>query len=206
MGHGSSNCYTKPKCVKCAGSHITKDCTKSPQDTPKCANCDGPHTANATICTFYKQQLQKIETNRARNNEKYQTKNIASSTGHLTNRTLQHQRRNEQFPALPVRPTLVTPTAPTPTAPMASSRHIPDRKQRTDIYMEKQALCEIWRDFGVVGTPATDSAGSIRVYTHSTETRSSAPSAVMLRQSGQREGNICSLVWGTSLVSLLLTL
>ena len=29
--------------------------------------------------------------------------------------------------------------------------------------MEEQALWEIWQDFGVVGTPATDSAGSIRV-------------------------------------------
>ena len=72
--------------------------------------------------------------------------------------------------------------------------------------MEEQALWEIWQDFGVVGTPATDSAGSIRVYAHSTETRSSAPTAVMLRKRGQREGNICSLAWGTSLVSLLLTL
>ena len=38
-------------------------------------------------------------------------------------------------------------------------------------YMEEQALWEVWQDFGVVGTPATDSAGSICVYAHSTETR-----------------------------------
>ena len=44
------------------------------------------------------------------------------------------------------------------------------------------------------------------MYAHSTETRSSAPIAVMLMQRGQREGNIYSLAWGTSLVSLLLTL
>ena len=78
--------------------------------------------------------------------------------------------------------------------------------QRTDIYMEEQALWEIGQDFGVVGTPATDRAGSIHVYAHSTETRSSAPIAAMLRQRGQREGHICSLACGTSLVSLLLTL
>ena len=48
--------------------------------------------------------------------------------------------------------------------------------------MEEEALWEISQDFGVVGTPATDSAGSIRVYAHSTETRSSAPTTVMLRQ------------------------
>ena len=48
--------------------------------------------------------------------------------------------------------------------------------------MEEQALWKIWQDFGVVSTPATDSAGSIRVYAHSTETCSSAPTAVILRQ------------------------
>ena len=74
-------------------------------------------------------------------------------------------------------------------------------QQRTDIYMEE--LWEISQDFGVVDTPATDSAGSIRVYAHSTETRSSAPTAVILRQ---REGTMLSLAWGTSVVSLLLTL
>ena len=51
--------------------------------------------------------------------------------------------------------------------------------------LEKQALWEIWQDFGVVGTPATDSAGSMRVYAHSTVIRTSAPTAVMLRQKGQ---------------------
>ena len=77
--------------------------------------------------------------------------------------------------------------------------------QRTQYYMEEQALWEIWQDYGVAGTSATNSAGSIRVYAHSTETRSSAPTAVMLRQRGQRKGSIRSLAWGTSVVSLLLT-
>ena len=49
---------------------------------------------------------------------------------------------------------------------------------------------KFWQDFGVVGTPVTDSAGSIRVYAHSTEARSSAPTAVILR--GQREGTMFS--------------
>ena len=78
--------------------------------------------------------------------------------------------------------------------------------QRTDITWKHRSRVKIWQDFGVVGTPATDIAGSIRVYAHSTEIRSSAPTAVMLRQRGQREDNICSLAWGSSLVSLLLTL
>ena len=44
------------------------------------------------------------------------------------------------------------------------------------------------------------------MYAHSTETRSSAPTAVILRLRGRREGNICFLAWGSSVVSLLLTL
>ena len=35
-------------------------------------------------------------------------------------------------------------------------------------YMKERALWDIWQDFGVVGIPATDSAGSIRVYRRST--------------------------------------
>ena len=62
---------------------------------------------------------------------------------------------------------------------IAISRVIPENRY----YMEeRRTLWEIWQDFGVVGTPVTDSAGSIRVYAHSTETRSSAPTAVMPRQ------------------------
>ena len=65
-----------------------------------------------------------------------------------------------------------------------------ERGQRTDITWKHRSRVKIWQDFGVVGTPATDNAGSIRVYAHSAETRSSAPTAIMLRQRGQREGNI----------------
>ncbi|XP_078048828.1 uncharacterized protein LOC144476106 [Augochlora pura] len=50
FGHSSKNCNLPPKCVKCAGSHLTKTCTK-PKDTPAtCSNCHGNHTANYTQC------------------------------------------------------------------------------------------------------------------------------------------------------------
>ena len=38
------------------------------------------------------------------------------------------------------------------------------RTEENRYYIEEQALWEIRQYFGVVGTPATDSAGSIRVY------------------------------------------
>ena len=50
FNHSSLNCTLQPRCLKCAGAHITRDCTKS-RDTPAtCANCRGPHPANFRMC------------------------------------------------------------------------------------------------------------------------------------------------------------
>jgi hypothetical protein len=58
-GHATSNCYGDPKCLKCAESHLTKDC-KKPQTTPaKCANCEGSHPANYTSCSAYLKRMEK---------------------------------------------------------------------------------------------------------------------------------------------------
>lgn len=67
FGHGASNCFKQPKCVRCAGDHLSKDCDllpkidanstpatnfkpKIPEDKVKCALCDGQHTANYRQC------------------------------------------------------------------------------------------------------------------------------------------------------------
>ncbi|UYV71775.1 hypothetical protein LAZ67_9000338 [Cordylochernes scorpioides] len=51
FGHGQLNCFLKPKCVKCAEEHHSKDCPrKSRQLPPKCANCEEAHTANYRGC------------------------------------------------------------------------------------------------------------------------------------------------------------
>jgi len=47
------NCGNAPRCVKCAGSHLTNVCTKTFDQTPTCSNCDGPHTANFRGCPYY---------------------------------------------------------------------------------------------------------------------------------------------------------
>ena len=60
-GHATTNCYAKPRCLKCAASHLTKDCQKT-RDTPaKCANCQGDHPANATICSDYQRRVRLLE-------------------------------------------------------------------------------------------------------------------------------------------------
>ncbi|KAK2578999.1 hypothetical protein KPH14_012661 [Odynerus spinipes] len=61
-GHATANCYAEPICLKCAGKHWTRDCTKT-KDTPaKCVNCEGGHPANATICQVYQRRLKMLTT------------------------------------------------------------------------------------------------------------------------------------------------
>lgn len=52
FGHGSSNCNYQPRCVKCIGNHLTKNCPvkKTSNSTVQCCNCKGPHTANYKGC------------------------------------------------------------------------------------------------------------------------------------------------------------
>ena len=50
FNHIAKNCYRQPKCLKCAGSHLTLNCTSPPESTPLCANCGGSHPANHQSC------------------------------------------------------------------------------------------------------------------------------------------------------------
>lgn len=61
FGHGQNNCYSTPKCVKCAKNHLTADCTmvRTPNTTAKCCNCGGNHPANYKKCDAYLDYLQK---------------------------------------------------------------------------------------------------------------------------------------------------
>ena len=63
-GHATTNCHAVPRCLKCAASHLTKDCTKDPKLPAKCANCAGAHPANNTTCPVYQRKIQAIENNR----------------------------------------------------------------------------------------------------------------------------------------------
>lgn len=50
FGHSSLHCGYAPRCVKCAGPHQAKECTKTKEMAPKCVNCEGDHTANYSKC------------------------------------------------------------------------------------------------------------------------------------------------------------
>jgi len=52
-GHTRTYCNKTYTCVKCGGSHNSKDCNKR-RDTPvKCASCGGNHPANYKGCEHY---------------------------------------------------------------------------------------------------------------------------------------------------------
>lgn len=41
-GHTQKYYYKYPRCIKCAGKHLTMDCKKLKNAQPKCVNCGEP--------------------------------------------------------------------------------------------------------------------------------------------------------------------
>ncbi|GFU19924.1 nucleic-acid-binding protein from transposon X-element [Trichonephila clavipes] len=48
--HSSRFCTRAPRCVKCAGAHLAKECTKPIDQKPKCCLCEGEHPASFLGC------------------------------------------------------------------------------------------------------------------------------------------------------------
>lgn len=79
-GHTKSFCKRKPKCIKCAGSHLSKDCVKKNWETQvKCALCNGNHPANYKGCSIYKQIYESQYGSRRRFNDNPSTQNNDNS-------------------------------------------------------------------------------------------------------------------------------
>ena len=53
-GHTQKYCNHNFRCVKCAGNHLTDQCTKSPEIPAKCIHCQGEHPPNYKGCSAYK--------------------------------------------------------------------------------------------------------------------------------------------------------
>jgi hypothetical protein len=62
FGHGALHCHAEPRCIRCAGSHSSKECpllktdkgetlVKIPNDLLMCVHCKQNHTANYTGCS-----------------------------------------------------------------------------------------------------------------------------------------------------------
>ncbi|CAB0029884.1 unnamed protein product [Trichogramma brassicae] len=59
--HTKYYCFQSPVCVKCAGSHLTRDCSiKTKVTDVRCANCDGNHPASYKRCPYQKELLKKM--------------------------------------------------------------------------------------------------------------------------------------------------
>lgn len=62
-GHSKNYCMRPPRCVKCAQSHKTSECSKRDRNTPaKCTLCQGPHPANYKGCEVYREILARKNT------------------------------------------------------------------------------------------------------------------------------------------------
>lgn len=58
FNHTKAYCNHEPRCVKCAGPHLSTACTKNKDDPATCALCNNRHTSNYRGCTVY-QELQR---------------------------------------------------------------------------------------------------------------------------------------------------
>ncbi|GFW69680.1 nucleic-acid-binding protein from transposon X-element [Trichonephila clavipes] len=66
--HSSRFCTRAPRCVKCAGAHLAKECTKPIEQKPKCCLCEGDHPASFLGCPRNPRNKVVQETNKAKEN------------------------------------------------------------------------------------------------------------------------------------------
>lgn len=89
--HIAKNCFKKTKCLKCAGTHLIKDCDQTDENI-KCVNCNEKHLANSKNCTAY-----------IRHYNNKQSKNVSSAIIHHKNKSGSFKTRQEDFPKLRTR-------------------------------------------------------------------------------------------------------
>ncbi|GFW76893.1 nucleic-acid-binding protein from transposon X-element [Trichonephila clavipes] len=67
--YSSEVCHLPPRCVRCAGPHLAKDCTRSFDEPMKCANCSGEHAANCSRCPKHPNNAKRKNSNQKNNNK-----------------------------------------------------------------------------------------------------------------------------------------
>lgn len=80
-GHTRTYCNLNPRCVKCAGSHLSSICKKSKETPPKCALCDEAHPANYRGCSVHKELKKLRQKPPFRNKDFYEERNNKPKTG-----------------------------------------------------------------------------------------------------------------------------
>lgn len=104
-GHATSNCYRQVRCVRCAGSHATKECEEHHAGpiTWKCANCGGDHQANNTDCPIYQQKTQNLQSKRE-DKRPIQYRDAPAPATNAWQRSTQNTVTTETVPDLPKYP------------------------------------------------------------------------------------------------------
>ena len=108
FGHKAEFWNLKQKCVKCAGLHNTRECTKPIEQHPKCVNCNGEHPANYRGCPT----AQKF---------KGKARGVTRTPGQAQRQTQPPAPRissRRELPSLPQRPSVVQES---PSAPISES-------------------------------------------------------------------------------------
>lgn len=98
-GHATTNCGRPPRCLKCAGKHLTRTCLKSRETAAKCANCEGEHPANYSKCQAYLERLDRLEEKRNKSQPKKYIQAPLPQVNAWENKRSQIPRR-ENFPEL----------------------------------------------------------------------------------------------------------
>lgn len=70
FNHTKNYCSKQPRCVRCAGRHLSKDCEKPKNTHVKCCNCGEQHPANYRGCMVAK-ELQKLRNKRVQLQKSY---------------------------------------------------------------------------------------------------------------------------------------
>lgn len=85
-GHTQKYCSKEPRCVKCTGKHLTKDCQKPMEEKPKCVHCGESHPANYRGCIVAK-EMQDIKNRQNKKQPTAQPKPVASQSTKVKNPT-----------------------------------------------------------------------------------------------------------------------
>lgn len=105
FGHTYSYCKRVAKCVKCAGNHLSVDCTIDKKAPTKCSNCDEPHPASYRGCLVAKELLKRRIENK-KNNKNKKRNNNRNTTKENKNNLIYSKNVNKNQKNEPTRKTV----------------------------------------------------------------------------------------------------
>lgn len=101
FNHTQRTCNNDPRCLKCAGNHLTNTCLKSKNLPATCANCGGDHTANFPGCIHYPKPMD-IEPAHSLNDQRTTASNTIESATDTTLNSRQYSKpSSSQQPIYP---------------------------------------------------------------------------------------------------------